>query len=91
MVARIERLECGTSTNRYGRMAVDVILSKGDRLPDVNRAAHYRAAIIAQVVLLAYFELCILIPLGRWNDQPGISVEILGSGQTGRTQGRAES
>jgi len=25
-------------------------------------------------VLLVYFELCILIPLGRWNDQPGISV-----------------
>jgi hypothetical protein len=35
---------------------------------------HYRAAITAQVILLAYFELCILIPLGRWNAQPGIAV-----------------
>jgi hypothetical protein len=41
---------------------------------DMSRATHYGAAITAQVVLLAYFELCILIPLGRWNDQPGISV-----------------
>jgi hypothetical protein len=40
----------------------------------VNRATHYEAAIIAQVVLLAYFELCIVVPLGRWNDQPGFSV-----------------
>jgi hypothetical protein len=47
---------------------------KGDRLPDVSRAAHYWAAVTAQVVLLAYFELSILVPLGRWNDQPGISV-----------------
>jgi len=39
---------------------------------------HYRAAITAQVVLLAYFELCILIPLGRWNDQPGMG--LLSSG-----------
>jgi hypothetical protein len=42
----------------------------------VNRAAHYKAAIIAQVVLLAYFELCIVVPLGRWNDQPGFSVSF---------------
>ena len=40
----------------------------------MNRAGHYGAAITAQVVLLAYFELCILIPLGRWNDQPGNNV-----------------
>jgi hypothetical protein len=40
----------------------------------VSRVTHYRAAITAQVVLLAYFELCILIPLGRWNDQPGNNV-----------------
>ena len=43
-------------------------------MPHVNRAGHYGAAITAQVVLLAYFELCILIPLGRWNDQPGNNV-----------------
>jgi hypothetical protein len=42
----------------------------------VNRATHYKAALTAQVVLLAYFELCILVPLGRWNDQPGISVSF---------------
>jgi len=42
----------------------------------VNRATHYKAAITAQVVLLPYFELCILVPLGRWNDQPGISVSF---------------
>ena len=42
----------------------------------MNRATHYKAAITAQVVLLAYFELCVLVPLGRWNDQPGISVSF---------------
>ena len=42
----------------------------------MNRATHYKAALTAQVVLLAYFELCILVPLGRWNDQPGISVSF---------------
>ena len=40
----------------------------------MSRATHYRAAITAQVVLLAYFELCVLIPLGAWNDQPGNNV-----------------
>ncbi len=40
----------------------------------MSRATHYGAAITAQVVLLAYFELCVLIPLGRWNDQPGNNV-----------------
>lgn len=25
------------------------------------------------MLLLVYFELCILLPLGRWNDQPGMS------------------
>lgn len=33
---------------------------------------HYKAAIAAQIALLAYFELCVLIPLGRWNAQPGM-------------------
>jgi hypothetical protein len=42
----------------------------------VNRATHYKAAITAQAVLLAYFELCILVPLGRWNDQHGFSVSF---------------
>ena len=44
----------------------------------MSQATHYRAAITAQIVLLVYFELCILIPLGRWNDQPGMS--LLSSG-----------
>ena len=38
------------------------------------RTTHYWAAFTAQVVLLAYFELCVLIPLGRWNAQPGSEV-----------------
>lgn len=37
----------------------------------MRRATHYRAAITAQVALLIYFELCVLIPLGKWNEQPG--------------------
>lgn len=37
----------------------------------MNRAA-YRAAVAAQIVLLVYFELCVLVPLGSWNDQPGM-------------------
>jgi hypothetical protein len=56
----------------------------------VNRAAHYRASIIAQVVLLAYFELCILIPLGRWNDQPGMSVLSAGNIIMGAAIGSAQ-
>jgi hypothetical protein len=55
--------------------------SKADSLSDVSRTTHYRAAIAAQVVLLVYFELCILVPLGKWNDQPGISVAF-SSGNT---------
>lgn len=31
----------------------------------------YRAAMAAQVALLVYFELCVLVPLGAWNNQPG--------------------
>jgi hypothetical protein len=38
------------------------------------RTTHYWAAFTAQVVLLAYFELCVLIPLGRWTAQPGNEV-----------------
>jgi len=26
----------------------------------------------AQILLLAYFELCVLLPMGAWNDQPGM-------------------
>ena len=40
----------------------------------MSRVTHYGTAITAQVVLLVYFELCLLIPLGRWNDQPGMNV-----------------
>jgi hypothetical protein len=45
-----------------------------NRLRDVSSEIHYGAAITAQGVLLAYFELCVLIPLGRWNEQPGNNV-----------------
>lgn len=40
----------------------------------MSTSGHYRAAITAQVVLLIYFELCVLIPLGSWNDQRGMNV-----------------
>lgn len=30
------------------------------------------ATIVAQLLLLAYFELCMLVPLGAWNDQPAM-------------------
>lgn len=30
------------------------------------------ADIAAQITLLLYFELCVLILLGNWNDQPGM-------------------
>jgi hypothetical protein len=63
----------GLRSSFIGLMAIDAIHPKEI---DVNRATHYGAAITAQVVLLTYFELCILMPLGRWNDQPGISVSF---------------
>lgn len=31
-----------------------------------------RAAIVAQIALLIYFELVMLVPLGAWNDQPAM-------------------
>jgi hypothetical protein len=40
----------------------------------MRRTTHYWATITAQVALLIYFELCVLIPLGRWNAQPGNDV-----------------
>lgn len=40
----------------------------------MSKPVAYTAAITAQVVLLVYFELCILVPLGGWNDQPGITL-----------------
>lgn len=55
---------------------IDGIHVKEIDCPDVNGATHYKATITAQAVLLAYFELCILVPLGRWNDQPGFSVSF---------------
>ncbi|HUI85096.1 MAG TPA: hypothetical protein VL240_12780 [Candidatus Binatia bacterium] len=39
----------------------------------MNGSRRYKAALAAQLGLLVYFELCILVPLGRWNDQPGMS------------------
>ena len=39
----------------------------------MGRSAHYQAALAAQLALLFYFEVCVLIPLGRWNDQPGMA------------------
>ena len=56
----------------------------------MSRATHYQAAITAQVVLLAYFELCILIPLGRWNAQPGMSVLSSGNIVMGAAIGGAQ-
>ncbi|HYL77987.1 MAG TPA: hypothetical protein VEU96_27485 [Bryobacteraceae bacterium] len=38
----------------------------------MGRTKQYWAAITAQIVLLVYFELCVLVPLGGWNDQPGM-------------------
>jgi hypothetical protein len=55
----------------------------------VSRATHYWA-ITAQVGLLANFELCILIPLGRWNDQPGMSVLSSGNIILGAAIGGAQ-
>ncbi len=40
----------------------------------MSRFPGYRAAIAAQVTLLIYFELCVLVPMGSWNDQPGNDV-----------------
>ena len=37
----------------------------------MSRSRYYNATLAAQVILLVYFEACVLIPLGRWNDQPG--------------------
>jgi hypothetical protein len=31
----------------------------------------YKMAIATQVALLVYFEVCVLVPLGSWNYQPG--------------------
>lgn len=36
----------------------------------------YRAALVAQLVLLLYFELCVLVPLGAWNDQASHSAGL---------------
>ena len=37
------------------------------------------AAVAAQIGLLVYFELCVLVPLGSWNDQPGNVPASLGN------------
>ena len=33
----------------------------------MSGSTRHQAAIIAQVLLLAYFELCVFVPMGRWN------------------------
>ncbi len=38
----------------------------------VNTRTCYRVAVAAQLTLLVYFELCVLVPLGNWNKQPGM-------------------
>lgn len=46
-----------------------------DRSLDCNAMmtqTRYRAALAAQIILLVYFETCVLVPLGAWNDQPGM-------------------
>jgi uncharacterized membrane protein (DUF485 family) len=41
---------------------------------DSFRTRHYWTTLAAQLLLLVYFELCVLIPLGRWNAQAGNGV-----------------
>lgn len=41
-------------------------------LTPMSTRTWYRVALAAQVVLLLYFELCVLVPLGAWNAQPGM-------------------
>ena len=43
------------------------------------KSGQYKAAVTAQVALLVYFELCVLVPLGRWNDQPGMALFTFGN------------
>ncbi len=50
---------------------IDSVSPKAHRIPCVSGGPRYWAAITAQVALLAYFELCVFVPLGRWNEQPG--------------------
>ena len=50
----------------------------------------YKAAIGAQLGLLIYFELCVFIPLGRWNDQPGFQALSLGNIVLGGAIGTAQ-
>jgi len=38
----------------------------------VSTRTCYRVAVAAQLTLLVYFELCLLVPLGSWNKQPGM-------------------
>jgi hypothetical protein len=43
----------------------------------MSGSAQYKAALAAQLGLLVYFELCVLVPLGSWNDQPGRSANLV--------------
>src|ERR1035437_3615961 len=52
------------------------VLGVRRRSTGVDIAGYYRAAITAQVVLLTYFELCILVPLGGWNAHPVVTLTL---------------
>lgn len=56
----------------------------------MSRSA-YRTTLATQIVLLFYFELCVLIPLGAWNAQPGMAAfssgNIVMGGAIGVAQG----
>lgn len=56
----------------------------------MRRSAHYQAALAAQLVLLLYFEVCVLTPLGRWNDQPGMAAFSSGNIVMGAAIGTAQ-
>ncbi len=45
-------------------------------LVGVSPSTCYRVAVAAQLTLLLYFELCVLVPLGSWNKQPGMEKGI---------------
>jgi len=57
----------------------------------MSKCIERTATITAQLALLLYFELCVLIPLGSWNDQPGHSPSSsLGSIVLGAAIGAAQ-
>ena len=56
----------------------------------MRRSAHCQATLAAQLALLFYFEVCVLIPLGRWNDQPGMAAFRSGNVVMGAAIGIAQ-